>query len=431
MKRKIVSPSIAPPNDAPVPVNKEQEEILDLYRKHVSAGKVDLYRKYDLVLIPGDRSGSRIRGIDGKWFYNCHCNGGVFNLGHRNRRVIAALTGALRRYDIGNHHLISGPRARLARMISDTMPRGINQVVFGVGGGEAVELAIKIARGYTGRSEIISAKGGYHGHTGFALATGDRKYRDAFGPALPGFRQVPFNSLPAIEKAVSKKTAAVILETIPATAGIIVAGRNYFTEVQRICKLSGSLLIMDEVQTGFGRTGKLWGFQHFNVNPDIVVMGKGMSGGIYPISATVFREALASVFSGDPFVHISTFGGSEAGCFAAMETLEISRNQEFLDGVLRMGGFFKRGLQELGDRYPELKLEVRGLGLMMGLKFRDELTSLLLVKLFFENGVYAVYSGNDPSVIQFLPPLTVTEKEGTQILRRIGKAMKRIAGGGA
>jgi len=406
----------------------DQNEIPDLYAAHVSPGKVELYRKYGLVLVPGKRGGCRLRGIDGKSYFNCHCNGGVFNLGHRNGRVIGALAKALRTYDIGNHHLISEPRARLAKMLAAAMPRGLTQTVYGVSGGEAVDLAIKLARAVTGRPEIISARGGYHGHTGFALATGDKKFSEKFGPMAPGFRQVPFNDAKALKRAVSAKTAAVIFETIPATAGIVVPDRGFFSEAQRICRAAGALLIIDEIQTGFGRTGKLWGFEHFNITPDIVTLGKGMSGGIYPISATVYQEKYASFFKADPFVHISTFGGSEAGCHAAMEVLSISREQNFLDHVLRMGGFFKRGLQELGDLYPGLGLQVRGLGLMMGMKFKDEMTSLFLVKLLFDNGVYVVYSGNDPSVIQFLPPLIITEKEGAKVLQRIGKSFGMMAG---
>ncbi|MBN1533407.1 MAG: aspartate aminotransferase family protein [Spirochaetes bacterium] len=406
----------------------DQNKIPDLYAAHVSPGKVDLYRKYGLVLVPGKRGGCILRSIDGKSYYNCHCNGGVFNLGHRNARVIGALTSALRTYDIGNHHLISGPRARLAAMLADTMPRGLTQTVFGVGGGEAVDLGIKLARGVTGRHEIISARGGYHGHTGFALATGDKKYRERFGPMAPGFRQVPFNSTEALKRAVSAKTAAVIFETVPATAGILVPDRGFFTEAQRICRAAGALLIIDEIQTGFGRTGKLWGFEHFNVTPDIVTLGKGMSGGIYPISATVFHERFAPFFKKDPFIHISTFGGSEVGCQTAIEVLSISREQKFLDHVLRMGGLFKRGLQEMGEQSPGLGLQVRGLGLMMGMKFKDETTALFLVKVLFDNGIYVVYSGNDPSVIQFLPPLIITEQEGDRVLRRIEKSFRQMAG---
>ena len=199
----------------------KKDTIIALFKKHVSPGKVDIYSKYNIMLVPHTRNGMYISDIDGNRYINCHCNGGVFNLGHRNKEIIKAVHDAMKLYDIGNHHLISGPKAELAKEIAQTMPKGLNQVVYGVSGGEAIDLAIKLARGVTGRSEIISAKGGYHGHTGFALAAGDKKFRDKFKPMAPGFKQVPFNDLDRLKKVLSQKTAAVLLETIPATLGIM------------------------------------------------------------------------------------------------------------------------------------------------------------------------------------------------------------------
>ncbi|TFH43399.1 MAG: aminotransferase class III-fold pyridoxal phosphate-dependent enzyme, partial [Chrysiogenales bacterium] len=200
------------------PMSKKRD-IIKLFSDHVSPGKVDIYTKYDMLLVPGLRSGPYIYDIEGKRYINCHCNGGVFNLGHRNNRVIRAVTDSMKTYDIGNHHLISAPKAKLAELIAQSMPRGINQVVYGAGGGEAVDLAIKLSRGVTGRLEILSARGGYHGHTGLALATGDLKFKEKFGPPVPGFQQIDFNDIKSLEGAISKKTAAVIFETIPATMG--------------------------------------------------------------------------------------------------------------------------------------------------------------------------------------------------------------------
>ncbi len=403
-------------------MDKVRESVIDLYGKHVSPGKVDIYRKYDIALVPGKRGGCFIHDVDGRAFINCHCNGGVFNLGHRNPRVMKAVTAAMKTYDIGNHHLISAPKALCARMLAETLPKGLDQVVFGVSGGEAIDLAIKLARGVTKRDGVVSALGGYHGHTGLALATGDAKFREKFGAIPPGFSQVPFNDIPAMEAAVTEGTAAVILETIPATMGIVVPGKGYFSAVEKICRARGALFILDEVQTGFGRTGKMWGFQHFGATPDMVVMGKGMSGGIYPISATVYHQKYSWLFKEDPFVHISTYGGSEIGCFAAMEVMKISRAKAFQSKVASMGAFFRKEFAALGKRYPKLGLKVRGLGLMMGLEFKDEMTALFLVKLLFDNGVYLVYSGNDPKVLQFLPPLVITRAVAGKILKAAERA---------
>ncbi|SRR6056297_804447 len=406
----------------------ERPETVSKYAKYVSPGKVDTYTKYDVMLVPQKRKGSFIYDVNGTRYINCHCNGGVFNLGHRNSAIIKAVTDAMKTYDIGNHHLVSEPRAYLAEKIARNMPPGLNQVVYGVGGGEAIDLAIKLARGVTGRSQVISAKGGYHGHTGFALATGDTRYREKFHPRLPGFKQVSFNDVDAIQKAVSEDTAAVIFETIPATLGIVVPDKDYFKKVRKICDDAGALMIQDEVQTGFGRTGKLWGFQHFKVKPDMVVIGKGMSGGIYPISATIYNEKMSYFFREDPFVHISTYGGSEIGCFAAMKVLDISSDREFLANVNTMGKYFRNEITGLASRYSKLGCRVRGMGLMMGLEFKDETTALFMMKLLFENGVYLVYSGNDPRILQFLPTLVINEKEAGMVLKAIDKSMKALNG---
>ena len=233
------------------------------------------------------------------------------------------LLDSLQELDVGNHHLISEQRAALAARLAELMPGDITYSVFGVSGGEAIDLAIKVARSYTGRPKVISAQGGYHGHTGLALAAGDEKYRAPFGPLSPGFVQVPFNDVAALEKALDDETAAVLFETVPATSGMPVPDHDFFSRVRELCDRHGALLIVDEVQTGLGRTGKLWGIEHFGVVPDIVVIGKGLSGGLYPMSATCFRGKYESVFQPDPFIHISTFGGAEVGCPVALKVLEI------------------------------------------------------------------------------------------------------------
>ncbi|MEW6526946.1 MAG: aspartate aminotransferase family protein [Spirochaetota bacterium] len=403
-----------------------KEKIMELYARYVSPGKVEMYKKYDIALVPHKRRGVFLYDITGKRYINCHCNGGVFNVGHRNKKIMDAVKKAMQRYDIGNHHLISHPKAMLAQKLAATMPPGLNQVVYGVSGGEVIDTAIKLARAVTGRPNIISAIGGYHGHTGLALATGDEKFKKPFEPLSPGFIQVPFNDVEAMKAAIDEHTAAVILETIPATLGIVVPHKDYFKEVKKLCHSQGALLIMDEVQTGFGRTGKLWGFEHFDVVPDIVVLGKGMSGGIYPITATVYKEEYAFFFKENPFIHISTFGGSEIGCFAAMAVLDMC-DSKLLNNVNEMADYFTKKLNKLSLQYPKVSFTVRGLGLMMGLAFNDEMTALFMVKLLFDNGVYVVYSGNDPKVIQFLPPLIITKREADLVVAAIQKSLQALS----
>ena len=255
-------------------ISDEKRKSIASFREHVSSGKAKFFSDLGMDMVMGDRQGAFLADMDGqKKLFNLHCNGGVFNLGHRNPELIKLLIESLATFDIGNHHLMSRVRAQLAELIATLMPGDLNYTVFGVGGGEAVDLAIKVARAWSGRKKIVSARGGYHGHTGLAVATGDRKYSEPFGVSSDGFVQVPFGDLSALESAMGDDAAAVILETIPATLGIVVPSRDYLPAVRDLCSKNGTLLILDEIQTGLGRTGKLWGFEQFRCDS-----GHGCSG---------------------------------------------------------------------------------------------------------------------------------------------------------
>lgn len=406
-------------------ISPDKKSAIESYRKHVSSGKVKFFDKYGMDFVMGKRAESVLHDIDGKKdLINLHCNGGVFNLGHRNKEIIEVVKQAMDEVDIGNHHLISQERAKLGALLSDLMPGNLNYTILGVSGGEAIDLAFKIARGYTKRTEIISAIGGYHGHTGLALAAGDAKYRDPFKSSLPEFIQVPFNDINAIKQIASSETAAIILETIPATLGMVIPDKEYMQGVRKLCDDNNIILILDEVQSGIGRTGKLWAFEHFDLIPDIVVLGKGLSGGIYPISATVIREPLESVFHDDPFIHISTFGGSEIGCRAAIKVLEISTDTQFLQNVQDSAEIFKIGFEKLIQKYHGFLLGVRRLGLMMGIELKDEISGPLLTKTAYDNGLLLVYANNDTSICQLLPPLTTSSEEIEVVLDKLDKSFK-------
>ena len=406
-------------------VSPQKEKAIEQFRHHVSSGKVLFFEKYGMDFVMGHREGPWLWDLDGKKrLYNLHCNGGVFNLGHRNGELIDLLKKTLEFYDIGNHHLISRARAELAAELSRLMPGDLNYTVFGVGGGEAVDLAFKVARAFTGKTRILSAKGGYHGHTGLALAAGDPKYRDPFGPSAPGFEQIPFGDLESLEKAINKDTAAVILETVPATLGMVIPDNVYMQGVRKLCDKHKLLLIIDEVQTGLGRTGKLWGFEHFDIIPDIVVLGKGLSGGLYPISATVLRDELESVFHADPFIHISTFGGSEIGCVLAKRVLEIASSPEFLANINNLSHLLAPEIEKLQAKHNGFLKGLRRLGLMMGLELADEISGPLLTKTAYDNELLIIYANNDTSVCQFLPPLVMEEKDIEFIMKQLDKALR-------
>ncbi|HIE17597.1 MAG TPA: aspartate aminotransferase family protein [Dehalococcoidia bacterium] len=402
-----------------------KQGIISRFADYVSSGKAETFKMFGLDFIFGRREGAYVWDItNGKKLINCHCNGGVFNLGHRNPKVIAALTSALEELDIGNHHLISEQRAMLAEKLAQLTPGDITYTVFGVSGGEAVDLAIKLARGYSKKLKIISAIGGYHGHTGLALATGDEQYRQPFGPNPPGFVQVPFGDIAALEKELDESTAAVIFETVPATSGMPVPPEDFYVEVRRLCLERGALLIIDEIQTGLGRTGKLWGIEHFQVVPDIMVIGKGLSGGIYPMSATCFRKELESFFREHPFIHVSTFGGAEVGCPVALAVLEESSRPEFLEHVVNLARLFAQGFEELKKKHPTILVRLRQLGLMMGIEMVNEQCGPIMTRACYDHGLLSIYANNDRRVSQLLPPLNIDEGLAYEILERLDGALK-------
>lgn len=404
-----------------------KEAIIEEFKNYVSPSKVAVYKRMGIELVPGRREGSYIWDKEGERYIDCRSAGGVFNLGHRPPRVIAALREAMDFLDIGDHILMSEYRAALAKRLAELMPGDIRYSFFGASGGEAVDLAIKLARGYTQRPRIISAERAYHGHTGFALAAGSRKFQAPFGPLIPGFMNVPFGDIEALEAAMDDEVAAVILETTPVPGGVLIPPRDYFPQVRELCDRRGTLLILDEVQAGLGRTGRLWAIEEYHVVPDIMVLGKGLSGAIYPITATCYREKLESFFEPDPFIHLSSFGGAELGCVAAMAMLDQITEPGFLEHVKEMGDRFQEGLALLREKYPRILIEVRQRGLLIGLKMVDGNCGPMLTRALGQNGVLAIFAGLDPSVTIIMPPLIVTEEEVDLVLEALDRSYQTVA----
>jgi putrescine aminotransferase len=399
-------------------------QTVEQFGRHISSAKVAFFEAAGIDFVLGRREGPYLWDLTGeKRLVDCHCNGGVFNLGHRHPDVRKALAESLDSLDIGNHHLISAARAALATRLAHLTPGDLPYTVFGVGGGEAIDLAIKVARGHTGRANIISAKGAYHGHTGLALAAGDVQYRAPFGPMAPGFQQIPFNDIAALEDAVDDDTAAVIFETVPATYGVVIPHPDYFPQVREICDQRDIVLIIDEVQTGLGRTGKLWAVQHFDVSPDVMVIGKGLSGGIYPVTATCFRKELEAVFHEHPFIHVSTFGGAEVGCPVALKVLDLSSEPSFLSHVGQLAAAFASGFEVLQNAHPSVLVRLRQLGLMMGIELVNAQCGPFFTKAAYDHGLLAIYANNDPRVVQLLPPLTIGPDLVDEILERVDRAL--------
>jgi len=300
--------------------------------------------------------------------------------------------------------------------------------MYGSGGGEAIDIALKSARHATKKRRIVSVAKAYHGHTGLAVATGDERFSTLFLADQPDdFSHVPFNDLEAMEAALrGGDAAAVIMETIPATYGFPLPAPGYLAGVKRLCERYGALYIADEVQTGLMRTGELWAITKHGVVPDILVSGKGISGGLYPVSVVLATEAAAGWLTEDGFAHMSTFGGAELGCVAALKTLEITCRPEVRSMVHYIAEMFTDGLSKIQAAYPDWFTGIRQDGLVMGLEFGHSQGAKFVMKRLYENGVWAIFSTLDPCVLQYKPGILLTPGVCEELLERtevaIGKA---------
>lgn len=391
--------------------------------------KTQFWIDEEIPLIIGKREGYVLTDIDGHSVFDVHLNGGTFNLGHRNPEVIASLVNALNYVDVGNHHFPAPGRAALAKRLVELTP-GSSKVVFGSSGGEIVDLAIKSARFATGRRKVVSIQRAYHGHTGLSIATGDERFSRLFHSDNPtDFVQVPFNDIDAMRDALSgHDVAAVILETVPATYGFPMPKPGYLAATKQACEATGALYIADEVQTGLGRTGHLWGIYAEGVEPDIIVTGKGLGGGVYPMSAAILNERSAAWLDRDGFAHMSTFGGAELGCAVASTTLDITLRQSTQENIQARIAQFREGLHALQHDNPDTLIGIRQNGLVIGLEFSGPGAKPVMSELY-RRGVWAIFSTLDPQVLQFKPGLLMTEEEATHILDILAGAVKAVTVG--
>jgi acetylornithine/succinyldiaminopimelate/putrescine aminotransferase len=404
----------------------DKERVLDLTRRHVAPHRVDVWERFGTQLVIGRREGYRLWDLDGRELIDLHLNGGTFNLGHRHPEVVEAMVTAASTLDIGNHHFASPARAELAARLAQLTPGDLEYTVFASGGSEAIDVAIKTARRATGRKRILTLAAGYHGRTGLSGAAGEDAGAAYFLSDLPDqFTKVPFADLDAITAEMSRDdVAAVLLETVPATYGFPVPPEGYLPAVKALCDEHDALYIADEVQTGLGRTGRLWGVENFGVEPDILVCGKGLSGGMYPIAAAVMTPRAGQWLHENGWGHVSTFGGAEIGCRVAERVLEITTRPAVEQQVAHLIKRFGGRLAEVRDRQPYL-VEVRQSGLVIGLRVDHPNGAVYLQQELFELGVWAIASGFDQSVLQFKPGLLLDDALADTVLDRLEVALAR------
>jgi acetylornithine/succinyldiaminopimelate/putrescine aminotransferase len=343
---------------------------------------------------------------------------------------VAAAHAAVDRLDHGNFLLCSKEKAELAAKLAEISPGSLSCTMFGTGGGEAVDFAIKLARGATGRPRIVSTVNGYHGHTGFALSAGGRaSFRAPFEPLMPEFVQVPFGDADVLAAAVDDRTAAVLLEPVQGEGGVVVPPQGYLTAARTACDQAGALLILDEIQTGLGRTGRWWASEHFDVVPDIMTTAKSLGGSLVPISATIFTEELREFLIPNPFIHLSTFGGSDLACAVALEVIAVMEETDLVAHAAEMGTRLFTGLESLAKAHPGVVSELRGLGLMAGIEYVEDSMGPRMSYHLARHGVLAIYSGNQPAVMRLMPSLVIEDAEVDFLIAALDAAICDLVSG--
>jgi len=407
---------------------EEKAEIDALFARHINSGQLKYLRSAHLDVLETERLGVRFTdSVSGKRMYDCFTCAGAFNVSRHNPLIMKALEEALDDLDLGSYNLLSVPKLALARKLSSLAPGDLKGVLFAAGGGDAIDCAIKLARGATGRQEIIATVKAYHGHTGFSLsANGKDHYRHYFEPLMPGFTFAPFNDLEAARKLASDKTAAIILEPVQGEAGIFPATNEYLRGLRKICDDKGIILIFDEIQTGLGRTGKLFACEHSGVVPDIMALSKSLSGALFPSAAVLYRKTpiITDFLNRRPNFHVSCGGGSDIACRVSLKVLEFIEEHRLWENAARMGARLKGALEDLMRENPKIVKEVRGLGLMVGIEYCHEFMGPMMSEALGRHNIWAAYSGNAPQVMRFMVPITVNDQEMDEIIAAIRAAVK-------
>jgi hypothetical protein len=412
--------------------SERKRRVVALTREYLMPARVAAWEQLGVPLVIGRREGYRIWDLDGHELLDVHLNGGTFNLGHRNPELVELMRRSFDELDVGNHHFPSEARAELAEALARCTPGELHYSALVPSGSEANDLALRIARHATGRRKVVSLEAAFHGRTGLSAAAGRPDMARYFLADYPAeFVTVPFDDLPAMERALAgRDVACVLMETIPATYGFPVPSDGYLPGVKALCERTGTLYVADEVQTGLGRTGSLWGVEEWGIAPDLLVTGKGLSGGLYPISAVVMTKDVGAFLREQGWGYVSTFGGAEPGCRVAKRVLEICSLPEALAGARRMAERLAKGLAELRGRHPFLA-GVRQKGLVMGLDTGVDGGGIRLSRALYRRGVWAMFSGFAPSVLQWKVGLLADDAYCDELLARLDSALADVEAGGA
>jgi [amino-group carrier protein]-gamma-(L-lysyl/L-ornithyl)-L-glutamate aminotransferase len=359
-----------------------------------------LYQRFQVNLAKG--KGARVWDVDGKEYIDCMGGYGVALVGHCNDRVVAAIKKQAETLITAHMSVYNNTRLEFMNKMAAIAPTGLTKMFFTNSGAESVEGALKFARKYSGKPGIIAMNGAYHGKTFGALSvTYNEKYRKSFLPLIEGVKFVPYNDPSKLEEAIDDTVGTVIIEPIQGETGIIVPPADLLPKIREICTRRNIVLIYDEIQSGLGRTGKMWAGENWDTTPDIMCLAKGIAGGV-PMGLVLARPQIMDAMKlGE---HSSTFGGSPIACAAASATIDALTQDKLVQNAAKVGGYFKENLMRLKEKHKIIR-DVRGLGMMLGVELRFEVRDVLYDGI--RNGLLMLYSGRN--ILRLLPPLVMDE----------------------
>jgi len=403
-----------------------RDQFVERYGHYFGTSRVDAIRKLNYLLIEARGEGPYVYDTEGRRYLDLWNVGGIHSLGHRNPAVVSAMQEAMRREDFGSLFYFSEAKARLAETLAKTGPPGLEVTLPAVTGSEAIDQAIKIARGATGRSEILHGDHGYHGVTGFALSMmAPGEMRDWAEPLVPDFRAIEYGSIAALERAISERTAAVVLEPVRTDYDGRAPEPGYFDAARRLCDATGAKLIADEVVTGMGRLGHLWGVQRWGVSPDMLVTAKGFSGGLFPMAAVLMRPGTLDFWGENPYRIISSYAWSNVG--AVVSRTAIEETLRLLPRANAMGDRLEAAVDDLAARHPALVRSVRRTGLLWALDFRDEMAGALFVIGMFQRGVIVVASSQNLAIPKLYPSLVLEDEHVSEFAAKADETLASLS----
>ena len=414
-------------------------ETVESYEQYYNRGFIG-YRKSvteagQFAALEWSGEGSHLCDLLGREYIDCLGGFGIFSAGVNHPKIVKAVTDQLQRMALNSQELLEPWRAALARVLAEVTPGNLQNSFFINNGTDAIEGAIKLTRLYTKRSTFISAIGGFHGKSMGSLSLmGKASFREPFEPGLQDVRFIPYGDADALEsefrrcEAVGVHIAGVVLEPVQGEAGGVVPPPDFFPRARELCTRYGALLIADEIQTGMGRTGKLWGVDHWNVVPDIMCVGKSIGGGVMPLSAFISTAEIWEVMVPNPIIHSTTFGGNPLACAAGLAAIQVTLEEDLPGQAAMKGEFLLRELACLREKYPDVLKAAQGKGLLIGMEFPVQEIGWKVASGLFKRGVLVAGTYSKAQVIRIEPALGIPVDLLQEMLNRLEDTFREVDG---